>query len=225
MFRTMQLCWTFCSTGRPMKAHARRSFRTIPRSCMAFRVGLVGLGMAVTPHAKSLIDLKGRVEVAYAYSPSGERRAQFAKKFPFQTCERLETILEDRTVGAALILTPPHTHLDWSPGLQRREACAPGEAARALDCTCGRTCQNSSDIKLACVLQHRFRPAAEKLHEILLNWEGWYLASAHIPVGGRRAITTSRAAARGRATAAGCCSRREFTRSTFCFHLQEKRRK
>ena len=34
------------------------------------RVALVGLGMAVTPHAKSLLDLKHRVQVAYAYSPS-----------------------------------------------------------------------------------------------------------------------------------------------------------
>src|SRR5260221_444246 len=40
---------------------------------MTVKVALVGLGMAVTPHAKSLIDLKSRVEVAYAYSPSAER--------------------------------------------------------------------------------------------------------------------------------------------------------
>ena len=50
---------------------------------MAFRVGLVGLGMAVTPHAKSLLDLKDRVDVAYAYSPSAERRAGFAQRFAF----------------------------------------------------------------------------------------------------------------------------------------------
>ena len=45
---------------------------------MAIRVGIVGLGMAVTPHAKSLLDLKDRVEVAYAFSPSAARRAKFA---------------------------------------------------------------------------------------------------------------------------------------------------
>lgn len=38
---------------------------------MAFRVGIVGPGMTVTPHARSLIDLK--VEAAYAFSPSAAR--------------------------------------------------------------------------------------------------------------------------------------------------------
>ena len=32
---------------------------------MAFRLGIVGLGMAVAPHAKSLVDLRDRVEVAH----------------------------------------------------------------------------------------------------------------------------------------------------------------
>jgi len=83
---------------------------------MVFRVGLIGLGMAVTPHAKSLLDLKDRAQVAYAYSPSAERRSRFAERFPFPQCDRLETILEDRTVDAVLVLTPPNTHLErWEP--------------------------------------------------------------------------------------------------------------
>jgi predicted dehydrogenase len=61
---------------------------------MASRVGLIGLGMAVTPHAKSLIDLRERVEVAHAFSPSAERRAKFAARFPFPQCERIETVLQ-----------------------------------------------------------------------------------------------------------------------------------
>jgi len=31
------------------------------------RIALIGLGMAVTPHAKSLVDLKDRVEVVAAF--------------------------------------------------------------------------------------------------------------------------------------------------------------
>ena len=65
---------------------------------MAFKVGIVGLGMAVTPHAKSLLDLS--VDVAYAYSPSAARRAQFAQRFPFKQCDNLETILAAATLGA-----------------------------------------------------------------------------------------------------------------------------
>ena len=33
-------------------------------------VAIVGLGMAVTPHAKSYVDLADRVSVRYAFSPS-----------------------------------------------------------------------------------------------------------------------------------------------------------
>jgi predicted dehydrogenase len=46
------------------------------------RIALIGLGMAVTPHARSLLDLRDRVEVAYAFSPSAARRRAFADKFP-----------------------------------------------------------------------------------------------------------------------------------------------
>ena len=45
------------------------------------RIALVGLGMAVAPHAKSLIDLGARAEVVRAFSPSAARREAFAKAF------------------------------------------------------------------------------------------------------------------------------------------------
>ena len=47
------------------------------------RLGLIGLGMAVTPHARALQDLADEVEVAAAYSPTEARRAAFAERFPF----------------------------------------------------------------------------------------------------------------------------------------------
>ena len=39
------------------------------RPCAEHRIAIIGLGMAVTPHARSLIDLKDRVEVVAAFSP------------------------------------------------------------------------------------------------------------------------------------------------------------
>jgi predicted dehydrogenase len=135
---------------------------------MAFRVALVGLGMAVTPHAKSLADLRHRVEVAYAFSPSAERRAKFAERFPFPLCDRLETILEDHSVGAVLILTPPNTHLE----LVQRCAAAGKHILleKPLEISTARAeklVQSAAKVKLGIVLQHRFRPAAEKLSELL----------------------------------------------------------
>ena len=137
---------------------------------MAFRVGLIGLGMAVTPHAKSLADLRDRVEVVYAYSPSAERRTKFKQRFPFPQAERLETILEDRSVDAALVLTPPNTHLELV------ERCAAAGKHVLLEKPLEVSTESAErlvrasrkrGIKLGVVLQHRFRPAAEKLNEKL----------------------------------------------------------
>jgi UDP-N-acetyl-2-amino-2-deoxyglucuronate dehydrogenase len=148
---------------------------------MAFRVGLVGLGMAVTPHAKSLLDLKNRVEVAYAFSPSAGRRQEFGKKFPFPLCERLETILEDRSVDAVFVLTPPNTHLE----LASRFAAAGKHILleKPLEISTARAeqlVQRCSGIKLGVVLQHRFRPAVEKLRELLPSLGRLVSASATI---------------------------------------------
>jgi UDP-N-acetyl-2-amino-2-deoxyglucuronate dehydrogenase len=146
------------------------------------RVALVGLGMAVTPHAKSLLDLKHRVQVAYAYSPSQERRKSFAERFPFPQCTQLDTILQDRTVDAVLLLTPPNTHLE----LASRCAAAgkhvllekPLEISTARAEALVHACRH---VKLGVVLQHRFRPAAEKLRERLKDLGQIVSASAAIP--------------------------------------------
>ncbi len=148
---------------------------------MASRVGLIGLGMAVTPHAKSLIDLRERVEVAYAFSPSAERRAKFAARFPFPQCERIETVLQDRSVDAVLILTPPNTHLE----LVERFAAAgkhvllekPLEVSTDRSEKLVKACKTNK-VKLGIVLQHRFRPAAEKLDELLKEGKLGKLVSA-----------------------------------------------
>jgi predicted dehydrogenase len=149
---------------------------------MAFRVGLIGLGMAVTPHAKSLIDLKHRAEVAYAFSPSAARRTSFAERFPFPLTDRLEAILEDRSVNAVVVLTPPNTHLEIA------ERCAAAGKHVLLEkpleistARAERLVQACKNVKLGVVLQHRFRPAAEKLHELLPKLGKLVSASAAIP--------------------------------------------
>ena len=79
---------------------------------MALKVGIIGLGMAVTPHAKSLVDLKDRVESpTHSALRRNDGRAS-RRAFLSRSDERLETILEDRAVDAVLVLTPPNTHLD-----------------------------------------------------------------------------------------------------------------
>ena len=134
------------------------------------RIALIGLGMAVTPHAKGLIDMKDRVEVAYAFSPSARRRLSFGARFPFPLCDDLETILSDRGIDAVAILTPPNSHLD----LVRRCAAAgkhvllekPLEITTARAVELVETCRRAR-VTLGIVLQHRFRPAGMKLRELL----------------------------------------------------------
>jgi len=144
----------------------------------------VGLGMAVMPHAKSLLDHKSRVSVAYAYSPTRERRAKFAERFDFPLTDRLEAIVDDRSIDAVLILAPPNTHLE----LVERFAAAGKHILleKPLEITLARAERLVSLCKavtLGVVLQHRFRPAATKLHDIVASGRLGRLvsASASIP--------------------------------------------
>ena len=138
------------------------------------RIALVGLGMAVVPHAKSALDLADEVEVAYAFSPSAQRRTQFAQKFPFPLCERLETILDDASIDAVAVLTPPNTHLD----IVRR--CAAAGKHVLLEKPLEITTARAEEMVLACrgagvalgvVLQHRHKPAVERLAGIIRSGE------------------------------------------------------
>lgn len=134
------------------------------------RVALIGLGMAVTPHAKSLLDLKDRADVVWAMSPSAARRAAFAAKFPFPTTGDLEAITGDPSIAAVGLLTPPNTHLELVEKL-----AAAGKhilLEKPLDITTERSSRlveaaRKAGVTIGVVLQHRFKPAAERLSAIL----------------------------------------------------------
>ena len=132
------------------------------------RIAVVGLGMAVTPHAKSLVDLQDRVEVVWAMSPSEERRAAFAARFPFPTTGDLERIALDRSISAVGVLTPPNTHLEIVERLTKSGKHVLLE--KPLDITMERSqalVAAGAGVKIAVCLQHRFRAAAERLAVIL----------------------------------------------------------
>jgi UDP-N-acetyl-2-amino-2-deoxyglucuronate dehydrogenase len=134
------------------------------------KLAVVGLGMAVTPHAKSLIDLNDRIEVAAAFSPSAARRQAFGARFAFPLGDNLDAILADNSIDAVMILTPPNTHLD----LVRRCAAAGKHVLleKPLEITTTRAAElvaacRAAGVTLGVVLQHRFRPAALKLAAML----------------------------------------------------------
>ena len=148
------------------------------------RIALVGLGMAVTPHAQSLRDLRERVDVV-AYSPTRERRDAFAARFDLPVATDLDALVDDPTLSAALILTPPRTHLP----LAERFAAAgkhvliekPLEVDTARAEAVVAACERAG-VALGVVLQHRFRPAARALAARMRAGELGDVAAASVAV-------------------------------------------
>ena len=125
------------------------------------RVAVIGLGMASGPHARSLMDLRDKVEVAAVFSPSLQRREAFAATWGFPACDSIEKIFADTSITAVLLLTPPNTHLE----LVQRAAEARKHILleKPLDITLERSellvkAAEKAGVKLAMVLQNRFRP-------------------------------------------------------------------
>ncbi len=134
------------------------------------RIGVIGLGMAVGPHATSLreLQLDGRIEFAGGWSPSEARRAAFQDGYGLPAAPSLDALLD--RVDAALLLTPPNAREALVERLAARgrhilmekplERSTP--AAERIVAIC-----RSAGVRLGVVLQHRFRPAALRLRQLL----------------------------------------------------------
>ena len=79
------------------------------------RIAVLGLGMAVQPHGRSLVELQdeGRVEVLGCWSRSAERRAAFAERHGLPVTGDLDNLLARPELDAALLLTPPDAREDF----------------------------------------------------------------------------------------------------------------
>ncbi len=134
------------------------------------RIGIIGLGNAVEPHAKSLLDLKDRVEVVAAASRSEERIKAFATRFPFPVTTDIEGVLGASDVDAVWILTPPNSHLELVREAARGRKHVLLE--KPLDITLDRAeaivaGMRGAGLTLGVTLQHRFRPASLRLKALL----------------------------------------------------------
>ena len=123
--------------------------------------------------------------MAYAFSPSEERRRAFAERFPFPLADSLDQILADDSVTVVTLLTPPDTHL----ALVRRctEAGKHVLLEKPLEISAARCSElvalcETRNVILGVVLQHRFRPAAERLRELLRADAVGRIASASVSV-------------------------------------------
>ncbi len=133
-------------------------------------IAVIGLGPASLPHSKSLLDLAGRAEVRWAVSRTPDRAEAYAAQFPFPTTTDLDAVLADPAVDAAIVLTPPSSHLDVSAlcleagkhVLVEKPLELTSERGQRLVDTARRTGRT-----FGVTLQHRFRPASLRLKAAL----------------------------------------------------------
>lgn len=137
---------------------------------MAMRIAVIGAGMAAPPHLRSLHDLRDAAEVAWVCGRDLQRLAAAELPAGARQTTRLDDVLEDESVTAALVLTPPRSHLE----IVERLAAAgkhvlvekPVELtlarAEALVAACAR-----HGVRLAVMLQHRASPAALQLAALI----------------------------------------------------------
>ena len=152
---------------------------------MKRRIAMIGLGMAVTPHAKGLVDLADRVEVVWAASRTQARCDQFAARFPFPTTTDVDQIFDDPSIDAVAILTPPNSHLD----LVRRAAAAGKhiflekpleiDSSRARDLV---EVARDAGLKTAVVLQSRYRDSSQRLGQLIEQGALGEIAAANVSV-------------------------------------------
>lgn len=133
-------------------------------------IAMIGLGLAVEPHARSLADLADRAEVRWAASRSPERTGAFAKRHPFPVTTDVAAAIADPAVDAVMILTPPNTHLELCEA-----AFAQGKHVlleKPLEVTRDRAerlvaAADDAGVTLGVVLQHRFRDSALRLADLV----------------------------------------------------------
>lgn len=137
-----------------------------------FGVGLVGLGMAVAPHALALGDLAaaGRARLIGGFSPSAGRRAAFTARWGAPGFDSLDALLAAPGLDLVLVLTPPAAHLPVA-----QAAAAAGKhllVEKPLEFDAARAAAlvdvaAAAGVTLGVVFQHRFRPAALRLKAAL----------------------------------------------------------
>ena len=127
------------------------------------RLAVIGAGLGSAPHFRSLEDLADQADLAWVYARNAERLSAVNVPHGARRTTRLEDVLEDASVKAVLVLTPPNTHLELV-----RQAALAGKhvlVEKPLEIDLNRAhalvqaCETAG-VMLAVMLQHRMRDAA-----------------------------------------------------------------
>ncbi len=133
---------------------------------MVTTIALIGLGPGAEPHAKSLLDLAGRVNVKAAASRTEARTQVFADRFGFPVTTDIDRVIADPAIQAVIVLTPASAHLEIAERCLRAGKHVLVE--KPLELTVERAeklvrAGRQAGKRVGVVLQHRFRPASLRL--------------------------------------------------------------
>lgn len=147
------------------------------------RLGLavIGLGLALPPHAAALADLADRVRVVAAYGRSPAGRAAAAERCGWPVADDLDALAADPAVEAALILTPPASHLPIAERFLRAGKHVLVEKPLEVDLPRAEALvalAADADRRLGVVLQHRFRRGSVALRDMLAAGDLGRIAAA-----------------------------------------------
>lgn len=149
------------------------------------RLAMIGAGLGSGPHFKSLHDLADEAEVVWVHARDATRLAATPVPRGARKTTRLEDILQDASVQAVLVLTPPNTHLALVQQLAQAGKQVLVEKPLEIDLARAQTlvqvCEHHG-VRLTVMLQHRLRPAAMRLRALLKAGELGQLVSASASV-------------------------------------------
>jgi predicted dehydrogenase len=133
-------------------------------------IGMIGLGMAVKPHALALKDLSRQIDFLGGFSRTAERRDAFEKDFGLPSVDTVDALINNPRLDAVIITTPPSSHAELAIRaaragkhvlLEKPLDVTYGEARHIVDTVQG------VERKLGVVFQYRFRESIMTLRELL----------------------------------------------------------
>ena len=133
-------------------------------------IAVIGLGAALSPHAKALLDLSSRVRVVHAVARDPERRRLAHEQFGFPTSADAMAAISDPAVDAVMILTPTNAHLELAEAAFAAGKHVLCEKPVEVNIVRGEAlvaAGRQADRRLSIMLQMRFRAASLRLKALL----------------------------------------------------------
>ena len=135
-------------------------------------VGVIGTGMAATPHAKALNDLRDHIDLRGVFSRNAEKCKTFASRFELPFINNIEDLINDPKLDIIIIITPPNQRLklvqQFSDAGKHILMEKPVERSTAKAKKIVNLCKEKN-VKLGIVFQHRFRESSQKLKKLILS--------------------------------------------------------